>query len=80
MRAINKLCWEKKWDVSNTISFLRDNSTIKFLETETDDDAKILEDVARARKFRWTWRCPELVAIKDVIVILFFVFHVEHVV
>jgi len=42
---INKLCELKKWDVSTTVSFLRDNAEIKLIATETEDDAKILEEI-----------------------------------
>jgi len=31
--------------VSEAVSFLKANSNIKFIETQTEDDAKILEDV-----------------------------------
>jgi len=41
---INKLCTLRKWEVSDAVSWLKNNSKIKFIETETDDDAKILED------------------------------------
>ena len=42
---INKLCVLRKWSVSKAVSFLRFNSTIKLKETDSEDDAKILEDV-----------------------------------
>lgn len=42
---INKLCELRNWDVSSTVSFLKANSKIKHIATETEDDAKILEDV-----------------------------------
>jgi len=42
---INKLCELRGWNVSNTVSFLKSDSNIKLIATETEDDAKILEDV-----------------------------------
>lgn len=42
---INKLCDLRRWDVSNAVSFLKFNSNIKLIATETEDEAKILEDV-----------------------------------
>lgn len=42
---INKLCVLKKWDVSKAVNLLKFNSTIKLKETDSEDDAKILEDV-----------------------------------
>jgi excinuclease UvrABC nuclease subunit len=42
---INKMCELKKWDVKETLKFLKSSSNIKFIVTETEDDAKILEDV-----------------------------------
>lgn len=41
---LNKLCELRKWSVSEAVSFLKSNSNIKLIETETEDDAKILED------------------------------------
>jgi excinuclease ABC subunit C len=42
---INKMCELKKWDVKETLKFLKSFSNIKFIVTETEDDAKILENV-----------------------------------
>jgi len=42
---INKLCELRSWNVKETLEFLRSSSSIKFIATETEDDAKILEDV-----------------------------------
>jgi excinuclease UvrABC nuclease subunit len=42
---INKLCKLKNWTETETHAFLKDNSTIKFVDTASEDDAKILEDV-----------------------------------
>lgn len=42
---INKLCELRGWNVSRVVSFLKSSANIKFIETETEDDAKILEDV-----------------------------------
>jgi excinuclease UvrABC nuclease subunit len=41
---INKLCELRKLDVTSVLSFLKSNSNVKILATETEDDAKILED------------------------------------
>jgi len=41
---INKLCALRGWEVHNVVSWLKHNSKIKFIATETGDDAKILED------------------------------------
>lgn len=42
---INKLCELRKLDVTGVLSFLKSKSSVKLLATETEDDAKILEDV-----------------------------------
>lgn len=42
---INKLCELRRWNTSKAIGFLKSDSNIKFTETETEDNAKILEDV-----------------------------------
>jgi len=42
---INKLCVLRKWNVSKAVSFLKSNSTIKLKGTDSEDDAKILEDI-----------------------------------
>jgi excinuclease UvrABC nuclease subunit len=42
---INKLCTLKNWNIDEVRNFLKTAATIKFIETETEDDAKILEDV-----------------------------------
>jgi excinuclease UvrABC nuclease subunit len=42
---INKLCTLKKWDIDEVLEFLKTAATIKFIDTETEDDAKILEDI-----------------------------------
>jgi excinuclease UvrABC nuclease subunit len=39
------MCELKKWDVKETLKFLKSFSNIKFIVTETEDDAKILENV-----------------------------------
>ena len=41
---INKMCELRKWNVSNAVGFLKSNASIKLIATETEDDAKILED------------------------------------
>jgi hypothetical protein len=41
---INKLCKLRKWSVPKVLSFLKFHAHIKFIETETEDDARILED------------------------------------
>jgi excinuclease UvrABC nuclease subunit len=35
----------KNWTEKETRAFLKDNSTIKFVDTASEDDAKMLEDV-----------------------------------
>jgi len=42
---INKLCELRNYDVTETLNFLKSYSKIKFITTETEDDAKILEQV-----------------------------------
>jgi excinuclease UvrABC nuclease subunit len=42
---INKLCELRKLDVTSVLSFLKSNSSVRLVATETEDDAKILEDV-----------------------------------
>jgi excinuclease UvrABC nuclease subunit len=42
---INKLCELRNWDETKTLNFLKSTSNVKFIATETEDDAKILEDV-----------------------------------
>jgi len=42
---INKLCTLKNWSIEKAHNFLKTAATIKFIETKTEDDAKILEDV-----------------------------------
>jgi hypothetical protein len=42
---INKLCTLKNWSIDKAHNFLKTAATIKFIETKTEDDAKILEDV-----------------------------------
>jgi hypothetical protein len=42
---INKLCTLKNWSKEKAHNFLKTAATIKFIETETEDDAKILEEV-----------------------------------
>jgi excinuclease UvrABC nuclease subunit len=42
---INKLCTLKNWNIDEVRNFLKTAATIKFIDTETEDDAKILEDV-----------------------------------
>jgi excinuclease UvrABC nuclease subunit len=42
---INKLCTLKNWSIDEVRNFLKTAATIKFIDTETEDDAKILEDV-----------------------------------
>lgn len=42
---INKLCELREWDELITVDYLKSNSTVKFLQTKTEDDAKILEGV-----------------------------------
>jgi len=41
---INKLCELRKWSVPEAVGFLKSNSKIKLTQTETEDDAKIVED------------------------------------
>jgi hypothetical protein len=42
---INKLCTLKNWSIDKAHNFLKTAATIKFIETDTEDEAKILEDV-----------------------------------
>jgi excinuclease UvrABC nuclease subunit len=42
---INKLCLSRKIKADKAIRWLRENSKIKFITTETEDDARILVDV-----------------------------------
>jgi|GEM_PF-656666 len=42
---INKLCTLKNWSIDEVRNFLKTAATIRFIDTETEDDAKILEDV-----------------------------------
>jgi excinuclease UvrABC nuclease subunit len=42
---INKLCTLKNWSIDEVRNFLKTAATIKFIDTETEDDAKILEHV-----------------------------------
>jgi excinuclease UvrABC nuclease subunit len=42
---ISKLCTLKNWNIDKAHNFLKTAATIKFIETETEDDAKILEEV-----------------------------------
>lgn len=42
---INKLCILRKISVANAKKLLKENSKIKSITTETEDDARILEDV-----------------------------------
>jgi excinuclease UvrABC nuclease subunit len=42
---INKLCTLKNWSIDEVRNFLKIATTIRFIDTETEDDAKILEHV-----------------------------------
>jgi hypothetical protein len=42
---INKLCTLKNWSIDKAHNFLKTSATIKFIDTDTEDEAKILEDV-----------------------------------
>jgi hypothetical protein len=42
---INKLCTLKNWSIDKAHNFLKTSATIKFIDTNTEDEAKILEDV-----------------------------------
>jgi hypothetical protein len=42
---INKLCTLKNWNIDKAHNFLKTSATIKFIDTDTEDEAKILEDV-----------------------------------
>jgi hypothetical protein len=42
---INKLCTLKNWNIDKAHNFLKTATTIKFIDTDTEDEAKILEDV-----------------------------------
>ena len=41
---INKLCELKRWKSQEAVNFLKSNATIKFVKTNTEEDAKVLED------------------------------------
>lgn len=42
---INKLCVLRNWSRTETLNFLKMNSTLKVVETDSEEDAKILENV-----------------------------------